>query len=58
MSVPAVSQHLRKLKDGGLLYSTRDGKQIFYSFQVPYQEILSPMFNQIKENKIMGVIAA
>lgn len=58
MTVPAVSQHLRKLKDGGLLSSARDGKQIFYSLQEPYKEILTPMFNQIKENKIMEVIAA
>ncbi len=58
MTVPAVSQHLRKLKDGGLLNNIRDGKQIFYSLQEPYKEILTPMFNQIKENKIMEVIAA
>jgi len=58
MTVPAVSQHLRKLKDGGLLNSKRDGKQILYSLQDPYKKILTPMFNQIKENKIMEVIAA
>lgn len=58
MTVPAVSQHLRKLKDGGLLNSTRDGKQIFYSLQDPYKKVLTPIFNQIKENKIMEVIAA
>lgn len=58
MTVPAVSQHLRKLKDGGLLVTTRDVKQIFYSLQEPYKEILTPMFNQIKKNKIMEVIAA
>ena len=58
MTVPAVSQHLRKLKDGRVLNTIRDGKQIFYSLQEPYKEILTPMFNQIKENKIMEVIAA
>lgn len=58
MTVPAVSQHLRKLKDGGLLSSARDGKQIFYSLREPYKEVLTPMFNQIKENEIMKVIAA
>lgn len=58
MTVPAVSQHLRKLKDGGLLNTKRDGKQIFYSLQEPYKEILTPMFNQINENKIMEVVAA
>tara|TARA_R110002049_G_scaffold232423_2_gene405018 strand:- start:56 stop:436 length:381 start_codon:yes stop_codon:yes gene_type:complete len=58
MTVPAVSQHLRKLKDGGLLNSARDGKQIFYSLQEPYKKVLTPLFNQIKENKILEVIAA
>lgn len=58
MTVPAVSQHLRKLKDGGLLTTIRDGKQIFYSLQEPYKGILAPVFNQIKQNKIMEVVAA
>ncbi|MFU8859696.1 MAG: ArsR/SmtB family transcription factor [Cyclonatronaceae bacterium] len=58
MTVPAISQHLRKLKDGGLLKTKRDGKQIFYSLKQPYKKILTPMFNQIKENRIMEVFAA
>lgn len=31
MSMPAVSHHLKILKDGGLISGTRDGKEIFYS---------------------------
>ena len=31
MSIPAVSQHLRKLKDGNLILGRRDGQTIFYS---------------------------
>jgi len=58
MTVPAVSQHLRKLKDGGLLKSYRDGKQIFYALQEPYKEILEPIFNHITKNNIMKVFAA
>ncbi len=30
MSSPAVSHHLRKLKDCGLIESRRDGKEVFY----------------------------
>ncbi len=30
MKIPAVSQHLRKLKDGGVLSSTREGTVVFY----------------------------
>lgn len=57
MSVPAVSQHLRKLKDGGVLTTSRDGKQIFYSLQAPYQQILSPLFSQIEHNRLREVVA-
>ena len=58
MSVPAVSQHLRKLKDGGLVETERDGQTIFYSLNPPFNEILSPNFEQIKDNNILEVLAA
>ncbi|MEX2657019.1 MAG: metalloregulator ArsR/SmtB family transcription factor [Balneolales bacterium] len=58
MTVPAVSQHLRKLKDAGILQPRREGQLIFYSLQEPYDEILKPLFNQIKNNSIMESFAA
>ncbi|MGK7369107.1 MAG: ArsR/SmtB family transcription factor [Candidatus Halalkalibacterium sp. M3_1C_030] len=58
MSVPAVSQHLRKLKDGGLVETQRDGQTIFYSLNPLFNEILSPSFDQIKDNNILEVLAA
>ncbi|MEX0679995.1 MAG: metalloregulator ArsR/SmtB family transcription factor [Balneolales bacterium] len=58
LSIPAVSQHLRKLKDGGLLKTHRDGKQILYSLQDPYREILQPLFGQLNKNKLIEVFAA
>ncbi|HYW34396.1 MAG TPA: metalloregulator ArsR/SmtB family transcription factor [Balneolaceae bacterium] len=58
MSVPAVSQHLRKLKDGGLVENERDGQTIFYSLNSPFDEILSPNFDQIEDNNILEVLAA
>jgi len=58
MSVPAVSQHLRKLKDGGLVDTERDGQTIFYSLHAPFDEILSPNFKHIKDNNILEVLAA
>ncbi|MDP2060731.1 MAG: metalloregulator ArsR/SmtB family transcription factor, partial [Flavobacteriaceae bacterium] len=33
MSVPAVSQHLRKLKDGEVVTTRRDGQTIYYSLR-------------------------
>lgn len=58
MSVPAVSQHLRKLKDGGLVETERDGQTIFYSLNPLFNEILSPNFDQIKDNNLLEVLAA
>src|SRR5688572_7806708 len=31
MKIPAVSQHLRKLKDNGMIVSRREGQTIYYS---------------------------
>lgn len=58
MTVPAVSQHLRKLKDAGILQPRREGQLIFYSLQKPYDELLKPLFNQIENNTILEVFEA
>jgi len=58
MSVPAVSQHLRKLKDGGLVETERDGQTIFYSLNPLFNEILFPNFEHIKDNNLLEVLAA
>jgi len=31
MSIPAVSQHLRKLKDGNIVEARKEGQTIYYS---------------------------
>jgi len=58
MSVPAVSQHLRKLKDGGMVETERDGQVIYYSLQPLYRTILSSNFKQLSNNHILEVLAA
>lgn len=58
MSIPAVSQHLRKLKDAGVVHTTRDGQVIFYSLDESFRQILKPSFKQISENKLLEVLAA
>ena len=44
MTTPAVSQHLRKLKDGGFIRSRRQGQTIFYSLKEEQGDILKPLF--------------
>lgn len=56
MTVSAISQHLRKLKDGRLIESKKTGQTIFYSVNTDYSGILKPMFKLITNNKILELV--
>ncbi|OEK03063.1 transcriptional regulator [Roseivirga sp. 4D4] len=43
MSVPAISQHLRKLKDGGLVIDNKVGQTVFYQLVDHSISILKPI---------------
>lgn len=45
MTVPAVSQQLRKLKDRGIISSERNGTIIYYSLKEEYVELFSNVLN-------------
>ncbi|RRO21419.1 transcriptional regulator [Flavobacteriaceae bacterium 14752] len=47
MSVPAISQHLRKLKDRNVIQGRRESQTIFYSIKTEQLDILRPLFKQI-----------
>ncbi len=47
MKVPAISQHLRKLKDGGILQDKKVGQTIFYSLVEEKSELLIPMLKKL-----------
>lgn len=49
MSIPAISQHLRKMKDGNIIESRRDGQTIFYSLREENLQILKPFFKYINK---------
>lgn len=49
MKVPAISQHLRKLKDGGIVRDKKIGQTIFYSLIEDNMEVLRPLFQQIEK---------
>lgn len=50
MSIPAVSQHLRKMKDGDLVRSRRKGQTIFYSLNVDHLALVQPFFKHVQNN--------
>jgi DNA-binding transcriptional ArsR family regulator len=47
MKLPAVSQHLRKLKDGGLVFTEREGTTIFYHLTSKVQPLLNALISII-----------
>ena len=47
MSIPAVSQHLRKLKDGNIVETRKEGQTIYYSLTQENLKILKPFFRHI-----------
>lgn len=47
MSIPAVSQHLRKLKDGKVIVGRREGQTIFYSLTQEQLTLIRPFFLHI-----------
>lgn len=49
MTIPAISQHLRKLKDGNMVYSRKSGQTIFYSIKHSQLELLQPFFDQLRK---------
>jgi len=52
MSIPAVSQHLRKLKDGNVIEARREGQTIYYSLKEEHLKILKPFFEYISQGNL------
>ena len=52
MSIPAVSQHLRKLKDGNIIESRREGQTIYYSLKEEHLKVLKPFFKYINQQNL------
>ena len=55
MKIPAVSQHLRKLKDAGIIRNRKEAQTIFYSLIPEMKQLLQPVFTLISANEIMKV---
>ena len=51
MSVPAVSQHIRKMKDAEIITSRREGQTLYYSLVKSEDNVLNGIFNSISTRK-------
>jgi DNA-binding transcriptional ArsR family regulator len=52
MSIPAISQHLRKLKDGNIIEARKEGQTIFYSLRSEHMKVLRPFFKIINQQNL------
>ncbi len=52
MSVPAVSQHLRKLKDANVIQFRKVGQTIFYSLKPNHLRVIEPLFQHILQSEL------
>lgn len=54
MSIPAISQHLRKLKDGHIVKTRKVGQTIYYSLKSEHLKILKPFFKYINQVNLVS----
>ena len=52
MTIPAISQHLRKLKDGNIVETKKEKQTIYYSLTEENLKILKPFFKHINAQTI------
>ena len=55
MRIPAVSQHLRKLKDGNIVEARKQGQTIFYTLRSEHMKLLRPFFKIINQQNLAAV---
>ena len=56
MNVSAVSQHLRKLKDAGIVEVEKQGQTSYYYIANSYKKLFKPVYGLFSENSILDQI--
>jgi len=56
LTISAISQHLRKMKDRKLIQSEKEAQTIFYSLTKEYEKMLKPFFKILDNNKILETL--
>ena len=51
ISVGGISQHLRKLKDGGIIKDKKVGQTVFYSIVEENAQIIKPVLESLSKEK-------
>jgi ArsR family transcriptional regulator len=50
-SQPNISQHMRKLKDGGLVKESKRGQWVYYSLAIDNKPFITELFNHLPSQK-------
>ena len=58
LGISPISQHLKKMKDSGLVDNDKVGQTIFYSLTPEYEQLFTPFFKMIAQNKVFEPVAA
>ena len=58
MTIPAVSQHLRKLKDAQLIQARKVGQTVYYSLRTESTGILDSLLEHLETMQIVPLLAA
>lgn len=53
MSMPAISQHLRKMKDKDLIRYKKVGQTIFYSLNEDHADLMNLLFKRLKKTQLV-----
>ncbi len=56
LTISAISQHFRKMKDRKLIQSEKEAQTIFYSLTKEYEKMLKPFFKILDDNKILETV--
>lgn len=49
MKIPAISQHLRKMKDGGIIDNEKKSQTVYYHLEPEYEELIRSFFELLGE---------
>jgi ArsR family transcriptional regulator, lead/cadmium/zinc/bismuth-responsive transcriptional repressor len=57
MKAPAISQHLRKMKDGDVLDFRKDGQTTYYFLTSDYHTLFESFFLMIAKNEVLRKVS-
>ena len=55
MKIQAISQHLRKLKDRGIINGLKEGTTIYYFLTPEYAELFEHLFERIAKGEVLKI---